>query len=106
MKVLEKFANAKRGNYCDLPSIDVDILPDVYLCADCDEPVEYDAGAGTYGLGKWFHISPDAADHGYISRRTRCRYCHSQDAQYRQHAWHDAVECARCGAADGHPIGD
>lgn len=106
MKVLEKYAGLKRGNYCDLPSIDVDILPDVYLCRDCDEEVAYDAKGGPYSLGKWGHVSPDAAEHGYVSNRTRCRYCHSQEAKYRQHAWYDAVECDRCGAVDGHAIGD
>lgn len=104
---LATFKNAKRLNYCTLPTIDVEILPDIYLCDQCDEPVEYDKGGGTYGLGKWSHVNADAAEHsGWHSRRPRCRYCYSQDAKYRQHAWYDAVECDRCGGVDGYAIGD
>ena len=105
MKVLEKFAGLKRHNYCEVPKLDVDILPDVYLCEKCGEPVQYDPKGGNYGLGRWAHVDPDAGEH-YCGPRVRCRYCHSQDAKFRQHPWHDAVECDRCGGIDGRAIGD
>jgi hypothetical protein len=111
MKTLEKFAGAKRHNYCTLPSIDVEILPDVHYCRHCGELLEYvphPKGPG-WGSGNWQHVSSSAEDHSRaacVTPRTRCRYCHSQEAVYRQHAWHDAVECDRCGAVEGYAIGD
>lgn len=105
---LEMFADAKRGNYCTLPTIDVEILPDVHHCKTCDEQLVYDPNGGSYGMGEWLHADPTIpkAAH-YVSPKVRCRYCHSEDdAVYRQHAWHDAVECSRCGGIDGYAIGD
>ena len=100
---LETFAKAKRGNYCTLPTIDVDILPDIHHCKTCNGKVEYDPKLGTFGAYKHvgFH-----SEHGYVSPKTRCHYCRSEEAVYRQHAWHDAIECDRCGGQWGHAIGD
>jgi DNA-directed RNA polymerase subunit RPC12/RpoP len=103
-KVLEVFKDAKRHNYCDLPKFDVEILADIYLCQKCGAEVRYEAHPRG-GLGNWVHVDADVEAH-YAGPRSRCRYCRSQDAVYRQHAWYDAVECDRCGAVDGRAIGD
>lgn len=97
----------KRVNYETPPTIDVEILPDVRHCRDCGEEVTWVSGAGQYGWGEWQHKNPAATAHSFVSPRDSCRYCHSEEhATYRQHAWHDAVECTRCGGHDGHAIGD
>ena len=38
---LEAFAGAHRHNYCTLPTIDVEILPDIRHC-ECGEPVSFE----------------------------------------------------------------
>lgn len=104
----EVYANQRVGNYCTRPSKDVEILPDVRVCASCRtllEPVPLPKGA-SWGIQSWKHAEPTACESTYIRAADRCRYCHSQDAKYRQHAWHDAVECDRCGGIDGYAIGD
>lgn len=104
----EKFAGATRRNYSDLPSIDVEILPDAHHCKYCSSEVDWDPKAGRHRMGQWVHLGP--ADDGHsASPRTRCRYCGNEDPEtvkFRQHAWHDATECARCGGVDGFAIGD
>lgn len=105
----EKFAGATRRNYSDLPTIDVEILPDVHHCKDCDEVVEYKPGAGLYGMGIWTHSDPKAENHNYVSPRTWCNYCHNEDqatVKFRQHAWHDATAAGALGGVDGFAIGD
>ena len=102
---LQAFAGAKRRNYETLPTLDVEILPDVRHCEKCGGVMVWDPKGGRYGWGE--HVHADGSEHGYAPPRTRCRYCHSEEhAQYRQHAWYDAVECSRCGGVDGHAIGD
>jgi hypothetical protein len=101
----EVYANAPRGNYCTLPIRDVEILPDVHHCKTCNEEVAFDKSVKPFG--SFVHASSSAEDHGYVSIKTRCAYCNSEDdAVYYQHAWHDAVECSRCGGVDGRAIGD
>jgi len=101
-----KFGDAKRHNYETLPTIDVEILPDVRHCEKCDAEMVWDPKGGYLGMGAWAHADA-TIDHGWAAPKTRCRYCHSEDdAVYRQHAWYDAVECSRCGGVDGHAIGD
>ena len=107
---LAAFAGQRAGNYCTLPTIDVPILADVRLCNACDREVvhrPHPKGVG-WGLGRWVHEGGDSGDGPthYVSARPRCRYCRSNAAVYRQHAWFDAVECARCGGVDGFAIGD
>lgn len=113
MKVLEKYAGAKRGNYSTLPKHDVEILPDVHHCEKCGGIVVYqDPPGSSYSLGVWKHeggpggcVNSEGLE-GYVCPKTRCRYCHSEAAKYMQHAWHDAIECPRCGGVDGYAIGD
>lgn len=100
----EKYADARRGNYCTLPIHDVEILPDEHHCEKCGETVIYDPDKGYFG--EWVHEDPFNVDHR-ADIKVRCPYCHSEDdAVYRQHPWHDAVECSRCGGVDGRAIGD
>lgn len=106
IKTLEAFKDARRGNYCTLPTIDVEILPDIHHCNTCGFLVMYEPHPRG-GLGSWAHTDKTVPGHGYIAPKTRCRYCHSEDdATYHQHAWHDAVECERCGGIDGYAVGD
>lgn len=101
----EKYVGTKRHNYCTLPEHDVEILPDVRHCKKCGGTVIYDSKKGAFG--GWKHEgNAGACPDGYVAPKTQCRYCHSEAAVYRQHAWFDAVECPRCGAVDGHAIGD
>ena len=105
---LVKFKGIRAGNYCTAPTKDVPILPDVRVCSSCRtriEHVPHPKGIG-YGLGSWEHVDPNECAVTYVRAADRCRYCHSQDAKYRQHAWYDAVECDRCGGVDGYAIGD
>ena len=106
MTTFEKYAGAKRGNYCTLPTVDVPILPDQRVCETCDTLVMYVPPQGSASLGKWVHIVDSPKEQHRIEPKVRCRYCHSHTAVFRQHAWHDAVECPRCGGVDGFAIGD
>ena len=101
---LTQFAGQARPNYCTMPSIDVEILPDVRHCT-CGAEVVFDPKAGHFG--GWAHKDPATPAHGLVTAATRCYYCRSEtDAVYRQHAWFDAVECSRCGGVQGYAIGD
>ncbi|APD19316.1 hypothetical protein SEA_CEPENS_90 [Mycobacterium phage Cepens] len=99
----QKYRGKRAGNYCTLPTIDVEILPDERQCEKCGVPVV--RKESTDLIQRFRHADGSDADH-YVSPATRCRYCHSHDAVYRQHAWHDAIECPRCGGVDGYAIGD
>jgi ribosomal protein S27AE len=99
----QQYANATRHNYCTLPTADVEILPDVRHCETCGNAVSYSGGT----LGSWSHTDPFVPDHGYVRTRLMCPYCHTEDGVvFRQHPWHDAVECSRCGGVDGRAISD
>jgi hypothetical protein len=103
----EKFTGQRAGNYSDLPTKDVPILPDIHVCEKCRTRVVHVPFPGPgWGIGKWEHAESNECAGTYVSPATRCRYCHSQDAKYRQHAWYDAVECDRCGGVAGYAIGD
>ena len=105
----EKFAGTRPRNYSTLPTKDVPILPDIQVCQTCRSELEYvphPEHRSGWGIGTWKHAGPNECTATHIRPADRCRYCHSQDAKYRQHAWHDAVECDRCGGIDGRAIGD
>jgi Zn finger protein HypA/HybF involved in hydrogenase expression len=102
---LEKYAGARQGNYCTLPKLDVEILPDVFHCKHCDGQIKY---RGTWPDSKWVHITPLAEEHK-PEPRLRCMYCHTDSPEhvsYKRYAWHDATECTRCGGVNGYAIGD
>lgn len=96
----EKYANTQRGNYCTLPTINVEIVEPRPACKTCDQPI-------TYSGGRYFHSNGDT-EH-YASPRPTCRYCGTNEPDvvvYHQRSWSDELECSRCGGIDGHPIGD
>ena len=45
-----KFGDAKRHNYETLPTIDVEILPDVRHCEKCDAEMVWDPKGGYLGM--------------------------------------------------------
>ena len=100
----EKYTGQRAGNYSTMPTKDVPVLPDIWLCRGCGKQVRQVPDKAWF---RWVHVDASEApsDH-WVSNATRCRYCHSQDAKYHQHAWYDAVECDRCGGVDGRAIGD
>ena len=103
---LAKFAGIRAGNYSTMPTIDVPILPDVHVCKTCGELIVRVPDPTNVFGGRWEHkLLLNAPEH-WVTTATRCRYCNSHDAKYRQHAWYDAVECDRCGGVAGYAIGD
>lgn len=102
---LEAFAGHTSPNYCTLPTVDVEILPDVRHCKTCTHVVSFNPRVGAVGV--WVHDTADAPEHGSIQPTSRCAYCHSEDSVvFIQHAWYDAIECSRCGGVTGFAIGD
>lgn len=102
---LEKFAGTTRPNYCTLPTIDVEILPDEHRCNGCGSLITRDPNAGYFGT--WVHADTTLDDGHHVTPRTRCSYCHSNDdATFSQQSWHDQIHCTRCGGTWGFPIGD
>lgn len=115
---LEKFAGAKRENYCTLPTIDVEIIDPASLCGakhlvdgvftPCFKPIVDTGETTTWGDPAYGHADGSNAGE-YVAHSTRCSYCGTNDpslVKYRQHAWYDAVECERCGGVSGYGIGD
>lgn len=115
---LVKFAGARRGNYCTLPTIDVPII-EGYTCEneDCDSPEIASIAAGwvspregeaeVYREHSWVHVEAGSYDHKAYPE-AKCRYCGGgpEHLVSSQHAWHDQTECKRCGGVSGFAIGD
>src|SRR5690606_1704216 len=98
----EVFEGAQRRNYSTLPTVDVEILPDIRHCEECGAEVRY---VPDTLIGSWQHAD-GSTDH-FVLPKVRCPYCNSEDdAVYKQHAWYDAVECSRCGGVYGRAVGD
>lgn len=102
---LEKFAGARVPNYSTAPTIDVEILPDVFHCAADGAEVDY-----SRDVNRWHHLEATtcvAKTQSYP--RPRCRYCRTDDPDHlsaTQYAWYDATECSRCGGVEGYALGD
>lgn len=106
---LKRYAGARRGNYCRLPTVDVPILSETRHCADpgCGDEVAWEPKAGSFGSGLWVHRHHDR-DHS-ARPRPACRYCHSDDpaeVTFAHQSYSDETSCTRCGGVDGYPIGD
>lgn len=102
-----KYANTRRPNYCTLPTIDVEILPEIHHCAHCDAQVVYERGARLFG--DWVHvdITIDHAKQATATPKAACRYCNAEDGVTFYHqAYSDETVCTRCGGVEGYPIGD
>lgn len=100
------FAAMVAGDYSTLPTEDVQILEGTApRCRSCSQGLKFIPPSTPGRPGEWVHFEP--ADHRPVNG-PRCRYCGCNDDQvtFEQHAWYDAVECARCGAVQGWAIGD
>lgn len=127
---LETFAGQRAGNYCTMPRLDVEILPDVLLCGHCGEEIvrmEVPLDNGrlyTWTESVWVHaVDPEAfevfpvgayprvkgtSDH-YVTPTLRCPYCHTNDPDevtFVRAAYSDETRCTRCGGVNGFGIGD
>lgn len=108
---LQTYAGQRAGNYSSLPSIDVEVLPEVHHCETCGEAVVYNAGGYTLG-GGWEHVDTAKAWEAKPHRpqaRLGCGYCHTDDpthVQFVQANWSDETRCSRCGGVTGYAIGD
>lgn len=104
----EKWKGAERPNYCTLPTIDVEIVTPAPACATCDREIKEHPTERNWAGPLWVHADTGEREH-YIKHRPTCRYCGTNDKGVvvdRQHAWHDARECSRCGGVSGYAIGD
>lgn len=106
---LEKYRGTRVANYCSLPRIDVEILPDVRTCSVCGQEVTFMPstrradGLGFIG-GGYKHVG--AAEHE-AEPKARCRYCNSEDeVELVLAAWSNETRCSRCGGVDGFGLGD
>jgi hypothetical protein len=115
----EKYAGTRLQNYCSRPTIDVEILPRVLICADedCEAPdLAYIAPGwappregerDVYRPGGYVHEEGGRFDHT-ARPAPQCTYCGADDTHLtsKQHAWYDAIECSRCGGVQGWALGD
>lgn len=102
-----KWNGTQRGNYCDLPTIDVPIVEETtFHCEGCNGALI--VTEVQYGMiHKYAHVDSAKDDGHWIRAKGRCYYCGSSEAMsYRQEAWYDASDCGRCGATRGYAIGD
>lgn len=111
--VFDKVAGKRAGNYSSNPNVNVEVLERPRHCAGCAKlgqvaELVWDPKGGLYG-GAWVHAEggPKCL---YAQPEDYCRFCGAEGAaegvRFRQHAWYDAVECARCGGVDGFALGD
>lgn len=104
----EKYKGAKRGNYCTLPTIDVEIIQPAAYCRKCGGAMVWNPKA-QHG-GRWEHETPPEPG-GCTSGEaaTRCQYCGTNEAGvvvYHQRPYSDEIDCSRCGGVWGYGIGD
>lgn len=95
-----------RGNYCSLPTIDVEILEHTTLhCQTCSGEL-VNANHSSASFPDWQHALSAAYDHR-AQPKARCYYCGAEDTvTHTQHAWHDSSDCSRCGGSLGFALGD
>jgi hypothetical protein len=99
--------NLRRGNYCTLPTIDVEIVDLEKYCTNkkCGVLVRWNAKADYFGRHE--HIY--ATECSYPQTSTTCLYCGCNDprlVKYKQMSYSDETHCARCGGVSGYGIGD
>lgn len=103
-------------NYCQRPTQDVPVQPDVHVCANCDDDLTYARKPDGY-LGEWRHTDPASTCERPASLK-RCIYCRAHNGYTydnepdevvitsTQEAWYDRTHCTRCGGVHGYGIGD
>jgi hypothetical protein len=112
---LEQFAGKRPGNYCTLPTIDVEILNPPLRCAHCGGTVtrvQNPNPAVTWQDLVLKHEHPTSCRYeesrmGSVVQR--CRYCGTDDPAHLrnvQASWSDETHCSRCGGVNGYAIGD
>lgn len=104
----QKWNGTPRANYCTLPKVDVEIVVPVPACKTCDREIKKHETERDWSGPVWVHADTGEREH-YIAARPACHYCGTNDkgvVHYRQHPWHDATECDRCGGELGYAIGD
>lgn len=102
----EKWSGTQRGNYCTLPTKDVEIVELEKYCVRCGVLLRWNP-KGFHGWGEWEHAYPALCT--YSEAPLTCRYCGCNDpnlVKYRQMSYSDETHCARCGGVSGHGIGD
>lgn len=108
LTTFEKYRGDRAGNYCTLPTVEVEILPDVHHCVTCGEQVTFNPTTG-FG-GSWGHVEETGlvAEGPHPARpRVRCGYCHSEaEAEFVHSAYSDETRCSRCGGVTGFGVGD
>lgn len=104
----EKYQGTQRGNYCTLPTIDVEIIEPPGYCRNCSGVMVYDPKARLFGA--WVHeTEPEPGTCRYASVASRCGYCGTNEkgvVVFHQRAYSDETECSRCGGVSGYGIGD
>jgi len=103
----EKFKSTRAGNYCTLPTKDVEILNPTPVCDTCEGELVWNPKGGWLKTGDFEHVGATTCTYARV--RATCKYCGTNEkgvVVYKQHAWHDANECSRCGGVDGYAIGD
>lgn len=104
----EKFKGTRPGNYCTLPTIDVEIVnPDAY-CRVCNGAMVYVPNPPL--SGRYEHVTePEPGTCRFGTPASRCHYCGTNEAGVavsHQRAWSNEIDCARCGGRWGYGIGD
>jgi hypothetical protein len=90
-------------NYTDFPKLNVEVLPDVRRCRECEGVAAYNPNLGSWG--EYEHVDGDRGHRA--DPKLRCRFCHNEDGvRYVQYPWHDATECPRCEGSSGYAVGD
>lgn len=115
----ERWNGTQRGNYCTLPTIDVEIIenPEAY-CAyqgygenrketPCGRAIHDTKEGPSYSPTSWKHV--DGNDDHRAATPSRCHYCGTNEfgvVVFKQQSWSDESECSRCGGVLGFAIGD
>lgn len=121
----ERYPPGWYQNYCTRPTHDVEILDPERRCAVCGDTLTFVKQGFSFG---WVHdnaTEPDLRTYEVKqpgdtrhrpAPRGRCSFCGAENGQVvdgetvhlfpSHHAWHDQVECSRCGGISGFPIGD
>jgi hypothetical protein len=107
----EKFKGTKRGNYCTLPTIDVEIIDPAPYCRYCDGEMVYNPTGDPFGHGRYEHkAEPEPGTCKFGGQvASRCTYCGTNEkgvVTFSHESWSDETSCSRCGGVHGYAIGD
>jgi hypothetical protein len=103
---MDKFMDYRVSPYSDKPKQDVEVLDEPFHCRADGEVITL-IQSSNYDPSKWVHEA--GVDCTSPWPRPKCAYCGTDEVGVvvdRQHAYHDARECSRCGGVTGFAIGD